>query len=36
VLAVDAEGVARAAMERGAAGPEIGRAVARARVAALG
>ena len=36
VLAIDAESVARAAMERGAAGPEIGRAVARARVAALG
>jgi tRNA nucleotidyltransferase (CCA-adding enzyme) len=36
VLAVDAEGVAREAMERGAAGPEIGRAVARARVTALG
>ena len=36
VLAVDAESVAGAAMEGGATGPEIGRAVARARVAALG
>jgi tRNA nucleotidyltransferase (CCA-adding enzyme) len=36
VLAVDAERVARAAMERGASGPEIGRAVARARAEALG
>jgi tRNA nucleotidyltransferase (CCA-adding enzyme) len=36
VLAVDAERVARSAMERGASGPEIGRAVARARAEALG
>jgi tRNA nucleotidyltransferase (CCA-adding enzyme) len=36
VLAVDAERVAHAAMERGASGPEIGRAVARARAEALG